>query len=60
MTQDNQYSPIPETVETLLDWKLPNESSAFSEEEFLSGVDQFAADMNSLFDRAFPQEAVAQ
>jgi hypothetical protein len=61
MKDDPSETPsIPEAVETLINWTLPNESKPFDEEEFLAEVDEVAADMNSLFDRTFAISAVEQ
>ncbi len=61
MNNDPSEAPsIAETVETLINWTLPNESKPFDDEEFLVGVDEVAADMNSLFDRTFAGSGTEQ
>lgn len=44
---------LPETVETLLNWKLANSDKPFKDEEFLGGFDAHAKKANELFDKAF-------
>jgi len=49
-------SDLPETVETLIDWKLPNQAEPFSEEEFFNVPDGYIAEVNALFDEALKSE----
>ena len=53
MHPDATVPTLPETVETLLDWKLGNSDAQFREEEFLHGYEQHAKESNELFDAAF-------
>jgi hypothetical protein len=46
---------LPETTETLLDWKLTNSDVQFSEEDFLNGFEAHAEEANALFDAAFAE-----
>jgi len=46
---------IPESVETLLNWKLPNGDIPFKDDKFLSGFKDHAKEANSLFDSAFAE-----
>jgi hypothetical protein len=48
-------SELPETIETLLDWKLSNSDVQFSDEEFLDGFEEHAKEANALFDAAFSE-----
>ncbi len=51
-TQSQAHTAIPESVETLLDWKLSNSDEAFDSEEFLADFAMHAQEANALFDQA--------
>lgn len=44
---------LPESVETLSEWKLPNDDSPFNHDAFLEGFDEHAKEANKLFKLAF-------
>jgi hypothetical protein len=52
---NTNQTALPETVETLLDWKLSNSDAQFDDVEFLDGFEEHAKDANALFDAAFQQ-----
>ena len=51
-TQSQAHTAIPESVETLLDWKLSNSDEPFNPEEFLAGFATHAQEAHALFDQA--------
>ena len=53
MDNTDQHSALPDSVETLLNWKLTNSDVPFSDDEFMDGFEQHAKDANALFKRAF-------
>jgi hypothetical protein len=55
MDQKDAFPTLPDSVETLLDWKLANSDAPFNDEEFLADFEKNADDANLLFDKAFPE-----
>lgn len=53
--ENEEQTALPESVETLLNWKLANTDVPFSDEEFLNGFEEHAQASNALFDAAFVQ-----
>ena len=51
-TQPQPNAAIPESVETLLDWKLSNSDEPFNDKEFLADFATHAQEANALFDQA--------
>lgn len=54
-TQSQAHTAIPESVETLLDWKLSNSDDPFdseASEAFLADFPTHAQEANALFDQA--------
>ena len=49
----NDTATIPDSVETLRDWKLANSDEPFNPDEFLTDFATYAPDANKLFAEAF-------
>lgn len=47
--QPTNHAALPDSVETLLDWKLSNSDEPFNDEEFLTGFAEHAQQANALF-----------
>lgn len=45
--------------ETLSNWRLKDSAEPFDEDEFFDGFEEFAAEANEVFDRAFTPRAPA-
>ena len=50
-SKDN--TTLPDSVETLRDWKLSNSDEPFNPDEFLSDFASYADQANQLFNEAF-------
>ena len=53
MPRLDHTSQLPESVETLRDWKLSNSDKRFDDNEFIDGFSLHAKEANELFDKAF-------
>jgi len=60
MVPEKRDEQLPETVETLLDWKLLNSDSPFDDAEFLGEFESHAQKANELFEKAFAGSDFAQ
>ncbi len=55
MDQKVASPSLPDSIETLRDWKLTNSDAPFNDEEFLAEFEKNADDANLLFDKTFPE-----